>query len=73
MKKAAVALMIYLMIFALMFALSWYDLIVGIPLFPLGLSAEISNKIVMVLSFFGIVKTTFHIFMLGRSHKLSLI
>lgn len=72
MRKTIIALLIYLLIFTVLFFIAWYNYLINVPVIRLGIGADKSNLLVMVLSFMGILKTTVHIFLLGKNHRFSL-
>jgi hypothetical protein len=62
MKKNIVALLIYLGIFAAIFGLSVYSYLHDIALFDIGMSAQIIDLMVILLSSLAIIKTTYHLY-----------
>ena len=62
-NKEIVFLIILMMIFFIVFILALIDLKLGIPILDIGLSSMVSNAVVMVLSFFAIAKTIWHLAM----------
>ncbi|MBT3464555.1 hypothetical protein HN827_00690 [archaeon] len=63
MKKRTIAiLLIYLLMFVMLFFLVLYDLNHKIMIFDIGLNYYIINIIVLITTFFGIIKTVWHIY-----------
>lgn len=60
-KKEISFLIAFMLVFFLVFIISMFDFIQGKAIFDIGLSPLIINVLVMVLSFFAIVKTIAHL------------
>ena len=60
-KKEIIFLIVLICIFAIIFILSLINLRVGIAFFEIGLPPLVTNSIVLVLSFVGIIKTIWHL------------
>ncbi len=61
MKKDILALMVYVVLFALVFLLSVFDYLNSIPIFNIGLPALTIDLIVAFLSLIGLIKSMLHI------------
>ena len=61
MKKSMLILILYLLLFALMFAVSVYNYMINEPVLDLGMSARMTNMGLIFLSVLGILKSTWHI------------
>ncbi len=61
MKRSLVVLMGYVLIFAGIFFISFYDLKNSIPIVEIGMKTANVNLVVMGFSFFGLLIGTYHI------------
>lgn len=61
MKKGIIPFLLYLLIFAVMFFVSYYAYLQNIALVEIGVGARNLNLIMMVLSVIAILKTVYHL------------
>lgn len=61
MKKDILALMVYVVLFALVFLLSVFDYLNSVPIFNIGLPALTIDLIVAFFSLIGLIKSMWHI------------
>jgi hypothetical protein len=61
MKKRLLALLAYLLIFAIIFGLSIFDYMHNLAVLEIGMSAKIVDLIIILLSALSVLKTVWHI------------
>ena len=67
MRISLVALVVYLFLFGGVLILTFHDFMNSIPVLQIGLSSAYINLIVIALSFFGLLKTLWHIIKFEKS------
>ena len=71
MKKQLYVLMSYLVIFGVVTITAIFDLFKNIELVDIGLNSTITNSIIAIMGFLGIIKTLFYLYFYEKENKKS--